>query len=170
MKKFLLLIDGPMGAGKTTVSKLIFVELKNTAHIGLDRIKWLVSGFRRTLKQNMIARTVVMAMARIYLTQGVSVILEHAMKKEEVKVYQRLARAKKAKFLMYRLDAPKNLLFKRAQKRTPVPGRPKVTRSRIIRNYRIYTKSKREGVTILDSKKLTAKQIASHILKDLGKA
>ena len=115
-----------------------------------------------------MTRAVVMAMAQTYLSHGVSVILEEAMKKEQVKAYQKLAMAKKAKFMIYRLDAPKNLLFKRAQKRTLVPGRPRVSRSRIVRNYRIYTKNKREGVTILDSKKLTPKQIASHILKDLA--
>jgi len=38
-KLFLILIDGPMGAGKTTASKLLHKKLLGTARVPLDEIK-----------------------------------------------------------------------------------------------------------------------------------
>jgi len=169
MKKFLLVIDGPMGAGKTTTSKILHEKLKNVAHIGLDRIKWFVSGFKRTTPQNEMTRSVLMGMARAYLKQGVSVILEQAIRKDQVVKYKKIAKANKARFLIYQLEAPKDILFKRVIKRPPPPGKSKVARSRIIRNYKIYNSRKPFTATILNSKDLTAKQVANHILKDIMK-
>ena len=127
MKKFIVLIDGPMGAGKTTVAKLLHERVKNVAHIGLDRIKWLVSGFRRTKPQNNMTRAVVLSMAREYLKQGVNVVVEEGMKRNQVTAYKRLAKAMRVKFLMYKLEASKEVLFKRVATRNPAPGRTKVT-------------------------------------------
>ncbi len=87
-----------MGAGKTTVTKLLLENVNNVAHIGLDRIKWLVSGFRRTRVQNQMTREIVLAMAKEYLKQGVSVIIEQGMKQEQITVYKKLAKTAKVNF------------------------------------------------------------------------
>ncbi len=75
-QKFVLVIDGLMGSGKTTVSALLHKKLKRTAHIGLDRVKWFVSDFKRTPEENEIARNIVLAMMKEYLKHDISVIVE----------------------------------------------------------------------------------------------
>jgi predicted kinase len=138
MKNFILLIDGPMGAGKTTVTKILHEKVKNTAHIGLDRIKWFVSGFKRTRPQNAMTRAVVFAMTKEYIKQGVNVIIEQGIKNEQVDKYKKLTKKLKVNFFMFQLEAPKEVLLKRVASRIPTPGRIKVSKARVLRNYKAY--------------------------------
>src|SRR5438045_3185951 len=108
-KKFLLLIHGPMGSGKTTLANVLHEKLKPSALVGLDRIKWFVSGFKRTTANNAMTRAVVFAVVNEYLRQGVSVIIEQALKPTEVSALKRLAKKHKAVFFMYQLKAPREI-------------------------------------------------------------
>ena len=76
MKKFLILIDGPMGSGKTTTSKLVNARLPDTARIALPDVKRLVPNFRENDKTLAVVRDVVQAMMEKYLEHGISVIVE----------------------------------------------------------------------------------------------
>ena len=167
MKKFLLIIDGPMGTGKTTVAKILHEKIKHTAHIRLDQIKWLVSGFQRTPAQNEMTRAVVMEMVKEYLCHGINAILEQGMKKEHIAVYKRLAKKYKAQCLIFQLDAPKEVLFERVRQRPPTPGKPKVSNARILRNYRFHLANKHNNGIKIDTEKVTPKKIADYILKEL---
>lgn len=44
---FLIIIDGPMGAGKTMVAEALFKKVKNVSIIKLDQIKRFYSDFDR---------------------------------------------------------------------------------------------------------------------------
>jgi len=156
-----------MGAGKTTVAKALHEKIKNTAHIGMDRIKWFVSGFNRTKTQNTMTREVVLAMAKEYLLQGVNVLVEEAMKSEQINTYKKIAKASNATFLIYQLEAPKEVLFKRIADRIPLTGRTKVSKSRVLRNYRIYKQFKHTSGTVIDTSKMSANQVVNYILKDI---
>src|SRR3989304_5550709 len=70
-----IVIDGPMGSGKTTVAGLMHPKLKRTALVGVDRIKWFVSDFRRTKKDNAVAREALLAMCEAYLKNGIDILL-----------------------------------------------------------------------------------------------
>lgn len=167
-KKFLIIIDGPMGSGKTTVSALLHKKLKRTAHIGLDRIKWFISDFKRAPKDNDIVRSVVSVMTKEYLKQGISVIIEQGMRKERIDALKKVAKQSHARFLAYQLTAPKAVLLKRVHQRPHLSNRPKVTPARIERNWKAYLKSHKKPIaTLIDVEKLTAKQVANRILKDL---
>lgn len=167
MNKFLLIIDGPMGAGKTTVAKILHEKIKHTAHIGLDRIKWIVSGFQRTPMQNEMTRSVVLEMTKEYLHQGVNVIVEQGMKTEQLAIYKKLARKNKAGYLVIRLNASKEVLFERVRQRLPSPGKPKVSNARILRNYRVHLANKHSEGFEIDTEKKTPKEIANYIFKEL---
>lgn len=167
MKKFLLIIDGPMGVGKTTAARILHEKIRQTAHIGLDQIKWLVSGFQRTPVQNEMTRAVVMVMAGEYLRQGISVILEQGMKKEQIAVYKKLAKRHKAKYFIFRLSASKEVLFERVRKRPSKSGRSKISDARLLRNYRFHLANRHtEGIEI-NAEKMIPEEIAKRILKEL---
>lgn len=170
MKQFLLLIDGPMGSGKTTVSAILHKKVKNTAHIGLDRIKWFVSGFKRNKAQNTMTRAVGMAMAKEYLRQGVNVIVEQGMRKETIKKYKKVAKNYKVNFFVYQLHIPKKVSLLRVKQRLekwPRRQGKRVTLPRVLRNYHIYSENKDTTLHVFDSAELTARQIAGKILKDI---
>lgn len=166
-RKFIMIIDGPMGAGKTTVAKLLHEKLKRTALIGLDRIKWSISDFKRIPEDNEIVRNVVVAMTKEYLRQGINVIIEQGMRKDNVEKLKRTAKRYGAHCLIYQLEAPKPLLFKRVHERPRLPGKPRISNARIERNYKFHQKNKYEKATVFDAEKLTAGQIANRIIKDI---
>jgi predicted kinase len=166
-KKFLLIVDGPMGVGKTTVSKIIHEKINNTALLGLDKVKWLVSGFKRTVKQNEMTRSVVKAMTVEYLSHGVNVIIDQGMRKEAVKQYKELAKEHKAKFILFELEAPHQVLMHRLAGRPVTPGRSKVSKSRINRNYKAYLANKGKGYFTVNAVDKSPQQIAKLILKEI---
>ncbi len=168
MNRFVIVIDGPMGAGKTTVAAMLHKKLKRTAHIGLDRIKWFISDFKRVPKDNEIVRSVVTAMAEEYLKQGISVIIEQGMRKERIDALKKIAGKHHARFLAYQLTGPKAVLIGRVHQRPHLSNRPKVTDARIERNWRAYWKSHKESVaTLIDTEKITARKVANRILDDI---
>lgn len=81
-----------MGAGKTTVAKILHTKLKRTSYIGLDRIKPYISDFKRNPSDNKISHNVVLAMLQEYLRQGINVIIEQAMGKREIEVFKKIAK------------------------------------------------------------------------------
>ena len=168
-KPFLILIDGPMGSGKTTVSQLLHKKLKRTSHIGLDRIKRYISDFKRNPKDNEISRNIVFAMTDAYLKQGINVIVEQGMRDTHINAFKKIAKKNKIKCFIYQLDAPKKLLFERVHKRTALLGKPKTSTARIERNYKIHLANKYKHMNIFNSEKLNPEQIAKLILKDLKK-
>ena len=66
-KPFLIIIDGPIGSGKTTVSELLHKKLRKTALISLDKIKRLVSDYKPMHKYHQLASEVGKAMVKEYL-------------------------------------------------------------------------------------------------------
>jgi predicted kinase len=175
MQKFILLIDGPMGSGKTTVANLIHTKIHNTAWIGLDRIKWLVSGFRRSKKQNEMTRNVVEAMAEEYARQGVNIIVEQGFCLEHVAFFRKLAKKNHAAFYLFELAAPKEVLLRRIKERmaqrvkTRTVGKP-VVMSRIMRNLKIHMDKKKDPqARLIETVGLMPEQIAGKIIKEIRK-
>lgn len=157
-----------MGAGKTTLSKVIHDKLKHSALVGLDWIKWFVSGYRRNKADNRMTRNVVFAMVNGYLRQGISVILEQTLKPREVLALRKLAKKYDVSFFMYQLSASRHILLNRINERPrSKTGRPKIAPSRILRNLRMSDKIKYTDVTEFDTQLLSTKQIANRILKDI---
>ncbi len=165
----LIIIDGPMGSGKTTVAKLLHQKLKRTAHLGLDRVKWFISDFKRIPEDNEIVRNVIMQMAKEYLRQGISVIIEQGMRKDAIVRMTRMAKRYDARCFVYQLEAPKPLLLARIHGRPRLPGKPRISNARIERNYRSHAEHKYMDAIVLDAEKFTAQRIANRIVKDVAR-
>ena len=168
-KVFLLLIDGPMGSGKTTVAKILHGRLKRTAYLGLDRVKSIISDFKRNPFDNEISRNVELAMTKEYLKQGINVIVEQGMTLRHIKAFKKIAKKYNANLFIYQLDAPKKLLTERVFERAKLKGKFKPSKARVERNYKIHLKNKDKGAVVFDTEKLSLQQIIKHILKELNK-
>ncbi len=166
-KLFLILIDGPMGSGKTTIAQILHSKLKRTAYIGLDRIKRYISDFKKNPIDNEISRNVVIAMTSEYLKQGINVIIEQGMREDYIKLLKKIAIKYKAECFIYQLDAPKELLQKRVIERTKLANRPAIPKSRIERNYKIHLSSKYKHTKVFNSDKLSPEVISKNILKEV---
>lgn len=169
-KQNLILIDGPIGSGKSTVAKLLHLKLKRTALLSLDRIKWLVSDYRPVHKDLQLASNIGKVMAKEYLRNNISVIVEKAFtRKEFLDEFARIGKNKKVKLFIYQIQAPLSVAIKRVAKR-PIPkdgrGKP-LSRARVVRNHKHYELYRYKKATVFDSVALSPETITRRILRDV---
>lgn len=171
MKTHFIIIDGPMGSGKTTIAEALHRKLKRTAMVGVDRIKWFVSDFRRTKEDNRIAREALLAMCQAYLRNSISILLPQGfVRSESMAPFLKLARKMKCQLVQYRLTAPRDVLLARLSQRpkAALANKP-VPKTRILKNLRLHANHAYQGATLIDTSKLSPTQSVAFILKDLKK-
>lgn len=168
-KNFLIIIDGPIGAGKTTASDLLLKKMKNTSRISLDNVKRLYSDFDLN-EQNghELAAEVGAAAVNVYLKKGINVIVEKAFTEaRHLQNFLKQIKTSGVKVLIYQIDAPLEIRIKRVREREKVGDRRKLPKEKIMKNHRNFIENKYLHAKVFDSSKLSAKQIANKILKEV---
>jgi cytidylate kinase len=167
----LIVIDGPMGAGKTTTSNLLHSKLIHSALVPLDRIKHFISGVKPDDVEHLqLASEIGAVITKEYLKRGRIVIVEKPFTKEEyLKGFLKMVNPKKVPVLIYQLNAPLDIRIKRIKGRELVDKdsrRP--TMEKIHRNHHQFTNFGYRGAKMFDSSKLSPLQIVNRILKDIS--
>lgn len=91
MKKFILIISGSVGAGKTTAGRFLKEKFTRTAVFDMDDIKWQISDFKRGDEDNAIVREGILALARNYCKHGINIIIPQTTLPEEPEKFKKLA-------------------------------------------------------------------------------
>jgi len=169
MKPFIAIIEGPMGSGKSTIGALVHKKLKRAALLSTDRIKWFISDFERGKRDNKITAKVMYAMVEEYLNQGISVLIAQGFwRKEYVDPYIKLAKEKNIDLFMYELEAPREVLLDRIQKRGKVDeARLPVPKERILKNLDTWRQNRYGIEKVFDTSKQDPEEVARYILKEL---
>jgi len=115
---FLVFVDGPMGSGETTTTKLLNAELPDSARIAFPDIKRLIPNYTENETTIPIIKDVMSVMIETYLEHGVSVIVEQITKQEGIEALKEVALKHGARFHAYRLTAPKDVRWERVNERT----------------------------------------------------
>lgn len=166
MKKFILLLDGMTGAGKTTTSGLLAKELPRVAIVGMDKIKKFVSDFERGVRDNLIARDVTFVMTEKYLDLGLSVIVEQPFRSvEEVEKYEKLAKSYNIPCYKYQLHAHPDIAFQRVIMRTKQNGGD-LPQERVKHNISLFTPRDHIGFTVVDTTDCAIEYAANLIIKN----
>lgn len=116
IKNYILVINGPMLAGKSTLTGL-FLKEGNTLRISSDAVKWLIGGYdaenvaHRNLKEEMA-----FSLAETGVRNGLSLLVDGGHAKYRNKLRE-LAEKYEYHYLSINLEAPKNILEKRFQER-----------------------------------------------------
>ena len=171
-KNFLIIIDGPIGAGKTATSDLLLKKLKNTAKISLDKIKRYYSDFDNdNFKGLQLASEVGALMTKFYLNKGINVLVEKAFTHDKyLKDFIKKTNSKEIRKYVYQIEAPLNIRIKRVKQREKErKTENKLTISKIKLNNRNYLYYKYADAKVFDSSKFSANQIANKILTDITK-
>lgn len=171
MKKFIVILDGPMGSGKSTVGKLLADKLKRTALIHEDRIKWFISDFKRSKRDNAIVRAVLIEMCKEYLKHNINLVVPQGFmeKRRPIAPFLAMARKNKCRILVYHLNAPRNILLKRIKDRKKSKEiRTPIAKTRIHRNIRAWRKNRYVIGKEFQTDKMSAKKISKEILKEIN--
>lgn len=171
-KPFLIIIDGSMGAGKTTVANLLHKTLKRTALISLDKLKRIVSFYEMDSKEHLqLASDLGVAMTNEYLKKEINVIVEKAFTREEYLKSFIKSIKNKPNLYIYQIEVPLEIGLSRVKKREKLKekGIPRNRiKEKVTRNYSHYNQFKYSNAKIFDSSKLTPRMIANKILKEVG--
>jgi predicted kinase len=167
----MIIIDGPMGSGKTTIATLLNKKLKRTAHVGIDRIKFFVSDFKRDHDDNQMTLSVLLKMIDEYIKNGINILIAQGLyKKEHLDPYVKIAKKKNLRLFMYQLDAPNDVLLERIIKRPkPAEARTKVSKINIMNNLKGWSENRQKFEKVFDTSKISEEKIVKEILKDIKK-
>lgn len=174
LSPFLVVIDGPMGSGKTTTARLLHSKLEGTVRLERSEIKRFISNFDED-SHNKVVQDVAMVMVDEFLKNGVSVVVEWTMSSGRVERFKEIAKKYNIRCYVYELYAPKDLLLKRVEERTRVLLKkeelPDKNKENIYKNfennYSFRIDHKYKDATVIDSSKLSIEEVGERILSDL---
>jgi predicted kinase len=169
MNKFLLIINGPMCAGKSTITK-IFLQKENVFRGSSDRIKWLISNYSGdNQKHREIAKKITLSAIESAMDSDLSVVIDGGFGDFKDK-YKELASKYKFKYLSVNIEAPLEILEQRFLERVESAKRDDsktisvTTLEGFHSRYNWYLeKNKDNEAFIFDSNKLAAEDIALNI-------
>ncbi len=172
MRPFLLIIDGSIGAGKSTAAKTIHVLFPRTVFLGVDHTKWFISHFKRDQRNNTIVNTVLLIMAKEFLRQKINIIVEQDFHDDLVQRYQQLGRRSGARVTTVLLTAERQVVLSRIHTRSQIPdpmNRPKLTKSFIIRHVAEQKEKQALHTQHIDTTALSPAQVVKQILQFMKK-
>lgn len=157
-----------MGAGKTTVAKILHLKFDRTAFLSWDELKWLVNGLENNLENKNLIAEIRFEMAKKMLANGISVIVEGGFnKKERLDLYLELAKEQKLNLLGYYFSAPEEILIERAMARPkPDTEKEKISKENIVENIKNYP-SKEESFETIETDLLKVDEIVQRIISNI---
>lgn len=170
-KQTIIIIDGPMGSGKTTISNIIHKRIKKMVYLGTDKIKWLQSDFKRKDNEISISLEVIFSMMKAYLKNGMNILLvENFINKKARDKVISLSEKNNVRLFIYNLTASKRTLLIRLHKRGKEhekKGLPPISKSFILRNLELHSKNKEISAKTINTSERTSEEIATAILKEV---
>src|SRR5215212_5999123 len=105
MKKFFIILYGPMGGGKTTVAKILFKNLSRTAVVNWDELKWCITDFKPGDDTPMVLE-VLEKILKTFMAYVLNIFLDGGFSRSErLTSFIRLAKQKKYKLFIYHFTA-----------------------------------------------------------------
>ncbi len=155
-----ILLNGPMGSGKSTVAHLLGKKLRRTAVIEIEDVRRLV------LKEdNLLAWKIIYRMCDEYLRNHVSVLLQQTVASREMaNRFLRLAKKHRCIIRFYHLRAPRGVLLERIRTRESANS---VSRAHALRNIKKQEKMKFAGATIINTAGTKPVEVVQFVLNDL---
>lgn len=167
-KKFILLLDGAKGAGKTTVGEILSARLSNVTLLSLDRERRSLSHQERPIQErNKEAFENLKEQMKASLQKGVSVILDCGLTQARVSEIDSLAAPRKAAVRRFFLRASYPVLLERVRARDAVKGQ-ETNEKRCEEVYSLLHAKDFTGFTILETETLAPREIAEEIMRQLS--
>ncbi len=168
MKQRLILFDGPKGAGKTTIRKLLTVRLPSVVFLNLDRIRVQIQRPNESIPDaNARATEVLSKEIAVALDAGQTVFVDSGLTENRLRTLEAIGRERSIPILKYQLIAPVEILLDRVRTRDAEKGKP-TNEARFKETYTLQQAKSTDGFTVFDTSILSAEEVAESIAKDIA--
>ncbi len=168
MKKFLLLLDGSKGAGKTTVSDILAQHLEKTSFLSIDKERRSLQHQERSItERNKEAFGVIFEKTKTSLEKGLSVVIDCGLTSDRVLMLDDLAKAKGAEIHKFFFKASYEVLLERVRLRDKAKGQ-ETDEARFKEVFQIINSKDFSRFEVIESEVTPAEEIASRIIRLLS--
>ena len=158
-----------MGSGKTTISKELHKNIKNTVLINLDSLKYFLSGYEMDSKKHLeFASGIARLITRECLKKEINVIAEKAFTRSEILKKFIGGLERNSRLFIYQLDSSLSERINRIRKRpvSQFTGK-KIPISKITRNSKNFQRERYKKAREFNTTKMSIKEIVKEIMGDI---
>lgn len=174
MQQYILIINGPICAGKSTVVEMLMSRHPKLFRVSFDKIKKFISDYAPEKYRGVVSE-LAFDLAQSAIQKGFSLLVEGNVKiqKESRAKYSTLAQKNSIKFFEVNLEAPLEVLKTRFAKRVEEAARTWTTiyaktEADMMDRYTAYCEYKNSALPTFDSSALNPEQIVVEIEKMFG--
>jgi len=161
----IILLDGPKGAGKTSVAALLVKEINDASLLSLDiERRSLPDKEKNRAKLNRQAFEIIIEKARDLLSASHNIIVDCGLIKERTRLFEELSREHHAKLYKFFLKASHDTLLERVRARDRILSKD-TNIERFEETYKIVHDKDLADFTIIDSDTLSAEDVARAIIR-----
>ena len=158
MKNYLLLLDGPKGAGKSTLSGLLEENLSNTEFFGIDKERNLLKRTASIKDDNERAFQAILEKLKAVFGQGKNAVIDCGVTERRLGMLEVIVKEYDLVFYKFSLTAPYNVLRSRVEERAKIKGK-KFGLERFDVVYKALQAKSFDGFCMLDSNKMTPQEM-----------
>ena len=165
--KFIFLIHGVTGAGKSTVAKKLGSIIERTATFDMDDIKWQISDFKKGKEDNNLIRNIIFKMVEGYCENSINCIIPQALVPGDYERYEAISKKYNYKLYVVDLFGKEGVLVERIKKRQQESNKPNPSSTeRILKNIEYYKNTELNHIfeNRIDTTSLTPEKLESLLI------
>lgn len=167
-KNYIILLDGPKGSWKSSISLALKNEVSDSIFLSLDITRRNMN-MKANNENNKIAFENLLKQAKQSMEQGKNVIIDCGMIEERLKTLEAVAKNINIPLYKYFLEAPYNTLLERVKERDLKEWKTTdVERFKYV--YEMVKNKQFNNYKVFDTSKLSTEEIANQILIEAQKA
>lgn len=162
----IILLDGPKGAGKSTLARLLQAKLSNTNVLSLDQLRRSIPGAQANALYNKRAFELLLKLLKSEIQNGTDVIIDCGLTQANLAKLEEFIKGIGGNFYKYSLSAPYEILLERVKRREELKGK-ETDIARFDYLIDVLTSKSFDTYTHIDTSQMTTEDIAKKILADL---
>lgn len=167
MKKYLILLDGPKGAGKSTLSELLEKTLSHTEFFGIDKERNLLQRTDSITDDNERAFQAILGKLEIAFEQSKNAVIDCGVTQKRLDTIEALVKKYHFSLHKFSLTAPYNVLRLRVEKRDNEKGKV-FNQERFDVIYKALQSKPFDDFCMIDSDKLSPQEMLEVVLSKVN--
>lgn len=166
MKNYLILLDGPKGSGKSTLSELLKNNLSNTEFFSLDSERKLLERTDSIDNDNKRAFDIITEKLKGVFEQNKNAVIDSGISGERLKILEMISNEYGIIFHKFSLIAPYDVLHSRVKERDESRGKD-FNKNRFDFTFKAQQSKSFEDFCMIDSGKLSPQEMFEMVYSKL---